>query len=140
MARSRRRQTHVPPSRLILDSGAIIALSRDDARARAVLASAWQAGVHVSIPSVVLAETVRATAKDAPVNQVIKAIGEVTSVGEVTGRVAGGLLGTAKSSETIDALVVATAIEAGGGVIVTGDLDDLGALASGHPEVVIQPL
>lgn len=140
MARSRRRQTQVPPQRLILDSGAIIALSRDDPRARALLASAWQAGVDVSIPSMALAETVRGTAKDAPVNQIIKAIGEVTSVGEVTGRVAGVLLGAAKSSQTIDAVIVATAIEAGGGVIVTGDPDDLSALADGHPEVIIQPL
>jgi len=117
-----------------------MALSRDDARARALLASAWQARVHVSIPSVVLAETVRGTAKDAPVNQIIKAIGEVISVGEVTGRVAGGLLGAAKSSETIDAVVVAIAIEAGGCVIVTGDPDDVCPLADGHPEVVIQPM
>jgi predicted nucleic acid-binding protein len=37
----------------------------------------------------------------------------------------------------IDALVVATAIRLGGGVIVTHDPDDLGRLASRHPTVSI---
>src|SRR6266568_618233 len=48
-----------------------------DQRARAVLAAAREAGVQVSIPSVVVAETVRGVAEDAPVNQVLKAVGEV---------------------------------------------------------------
>ena len=69
MASSRRRVKATPPTRLILDSGAVIALSRNDQRARAALAAAWEAGVEVSIPSVVVAETVRGSAKDAPVNR-----------------------------------------------------------------------
>jgi len=72
MARTRRRTETPPPQRLILDSGAVIALSRNDERARATLAAAWEAGVEVSIPSLVVAETVRGSAKDAPVNRVIK--------------------------------------------------------------------
>jgi len=139
VARTRRR-TQAPPPRLILDSGAVIALSRNDQRARAALAAAWEAGAEVSIPSVVVAETVRGTAKDAAVNRIIKAAGVVNGAGEGIGRVAGALLGAARSSSTVDAVVVATAIESGGGVILTGDPDDLDALASGHPEVVIEPL
>lgn len=140
MARTRRR-THTPPrQRLILDSGAVIALSRNDLRARATLAAAREAGVEVSIPSVVIAETVRGSAKDAKVNRVIKSVGEVTAADEDTGRVAGTLLGAARSTSTIDALVVASAIEVGGGVVLTGDPDDLEPLADGHPEVVISAL
>ncbi len=37
----------------------------------------------------------------------------------------------------IDALVVATAIRLGGGLILTHDPDDLSALAAGHPNVRI---
>ena len=37
----------------------------------------------------------------------------------------------------IDALVVATAIRLGGGVIVTHDPNDLTVLASGYPNVAI---
>lgn len=140
MARTRRRTQDPPPQRLILDSGAVIALSRNDLRARATLAAAREAGVEVSIPSVVVAEIVRGSAKDAKVNRVIKSVGEVTAVDEDTGRVAGALLGAARSTSTVDALVVASAIELGGGVVLTGDPDDLEPLASGHPEVVIRAL
>jgi predicted nucleic acid-binding protein len=105
-----------------------------------VVASAREAGVEVSIPSLVVAETVRGTAKDAPVNRIIKSVGEVTGADEVVGRVAGGLLGSARSDETVDAVIVATAIEMGGAVILTGDPNHLDPLASGNPEVVVQPL
>ena len=140
MARTRRRPQARPPQRLLLDSGAVIALSHNDTRARAALAAGWEAGVEVAIPSLVVAETVRGSAKDAPVNRVIKSVGEVTAADETTGRIAGALLGAARSDSTVDAVVVASAIDLGGGVILTGDPDDLEALASGHPEVVVRRL
>lgn len=140
MAKPRRRSQAPPPQRLILDSGAVIALSRNDPRTRATLAAAWEAGVELAIPSVVVAETVRGGAADAAVNRVVKAVGDVIPVVERTGRVAGGLLGAAKSTATIDALVVACAIERGGGVVLTGDPDDLEQLAQEHPEVVVRAL
>ncbi|MGB6057249.1 MAG: type II toxin-antitoxin system VapC family toxin [Microthrixaceae bacterium] len=139
MATTRRTKT-APPQRLILDSGAVIALSRNDMRARATLAAAREAGVEIFIPSVVVAETVRGSAKDASVNRVIRAVGQVTAVDEGTGRVAGALLGSTQSTSTIDALVVASMIDLGGGVVLTGDPGDLGPLAGGHPEVVIRAL
>lgn len=139
---ARRRQAQAPPAfRLILDSGAVIALSRRDDRARAALAAAWEVGAEVSIPAVVVAETVRGSGpRDAPVNRVIGAVGEVGVAGEATGRAAGTLLGAAGSDATVDALVVADAVERGGGVILTGDPDDLGHLAAGRPEVVVEAL
>ena len=140
MARRRRRTQGPPPQRLILDAGAIVALSREEPRARAVLAGAREARIHVSVPSAVVAETVRGVAEDAPVNRVLEAIGEVDVANEAIGRTAGRLLGEASSSATVDALVVATAVEAGGAVVLTGDPDDLGALAVDHREVVIKAL
>ena len=140
MAR-RRRSTRAPaPQRLILDSGAVIALSRADQRARAVLAAAQEARVQVSIPSVVVAETVRGAATDAPVDRVLAAVGAVDPADEAVGRTAGRLLGDARSSATVDAVVVATAVEAGGAVVLTGDPDDHTALADGHREVVVEAL
>jgi hypothetical protein len=59
---------------------------------------------------------------------------------EATGRIAGGLLGAAGSAATVDAVVVATAVQVAGAVILTGDPTDLGTLADGHPEVVIEAL
>lgn len=134
------RRSEAPPQRLILDAGAVIALSRSDARARAVLAAAVEAGADVSVPAVVVAETVRGVAADAPVNRVVKAVGEVDVVTEAIGRTAGRLLGEAGSSSTVDAIVVATAVEAAGAVILTGDVSDLGPLAARHREVVVQAL
>jgi predicted nucleic acid-binding protein len=137
---AKRTRRQAPPQRLILDSGAVIALSRSDTRARAALAAALEADAEVSIPAVVVAETVRGVAADAPVNRIVKAVGEVDLVDEPVGRVAGRLLGDAGSSSTVDAIVVATAIEAGGAVVLTGDPDDLGALATEHAEVIVEAL
>lgn len=139
MARARRPKAP-PARRLILDSGAVIALSRDDVRARAALAAAWEVGAEVAVPAVVLAETVRGGARDAPVHRVLKAVGAVIPADDGVGRAAGGLLGDAGSDSTVDALVVASALAAGGGVILTGDAGDLAVLASGRREVVVQPL
>ena len=140
MATTRRRAQTPAPQRLILDSSAVIALARNEPLARAVLAAAREAGVEVSLPSVVIAETVPGWARDAPVNRVIKSVGEVTTTNEAISRLAGAMLGAARSTSTIDALVVASAIAAGGGVVLTGDPDDLVPLAGGHPEVVIRSL
>jgi predicted nucleic acid-binding protein len=139
MARTRR-AGHQAPRRLILDSGAVIALARGDQKARAFLSRALELGALIEVPVVVLAETVRGGPRDAPVNRVLKAVGSVPFAQEVHGRIAGQLLGSARSSSTVHALVVAQAVEAGGAQILTGDREDLERLAAAHPEVWIQPL
>jgi predicted nucleic acid-binding protein len=137
VARVRRQ---APPPHLILDAGAVIGLSRADVRARAALAAALEAGADVSVPAVVVAETVREGPADAPVNRVLKAVGGIDVADEAIGRTAGRLLGRAGSAATVDAIVVATAIEAGGAVILTGDAGDLGRLAADDQRVTIEPL
>jgi predicted nucleic acid-binding protein len=139
MAR-RGRRDHPAPQRLILDSGAVIALSRGGRRARAFLARALELRAPVEIPVVVLAETLRGGPRDAPVHRVLKAIGSVPEAHEQHGRTAGRLLGESGSTATVDALVVAQAVEAGGAQVLTGDEDDLRRLAQNHPEVWVQPL
>lgn len=112
-----------------------------DERARAALRKAWRLGADVIVPAVVVAETVRAdAAHDTPVNRLLKAINKVAPSTEQTARLAGMLLARAKSAATIDALVVAEAVQQGGGVILTGDAADLDALASSHPSVTVQSL
>jgi predicted nucleic acid-binding protein len=135
-----RARGQAPPQRLILDAGAVISLSRADVRARAALTAALEAGAEVSVPAVVVAETVRGGAADAPVNRVLKAVGEIDATDEPVGRTAGRLLGSAGSTATVDAVVVATATEAGGAVILTGDAGDLSILAADEPQVIIEPL
>ncbi|MES1211789.1 MAG: type II toxin-antitoxin system VapC family toxin [Acidobacteriota bacterium] len=135
-----RRENRPPPQRLILDSGAVIALARGDQRARAFLARALEVMASVEIPVVVVAETLRGGPRDAPVHRILKAVGAIPDAREAHGRIAGQLLGMARSAHTIDALVVAQAVEAGGACILTGDREDLEHLAAAHPEVWIQPL
>ena len=94
----------------------------------------------MSVPAVALAETVRGTATDTQVKRVLKAVGEVIVVDGEVGRAAGALLGGSRSHSTIDALVVASAIHVSGGVVLTGDPDDLKPLARHHREVLIEPL
>jgi len=139
MAGSRRADRQAP-RRLILDSGAVIALARGDPRARAFLARAAELMAPVEIPVVVVAETVRGGPRDAPVNRVLKAVGAIADARESHGRSAGRLLGLARSADTVDALVVAQAVGAGGAHILTGDREDLERLAAPHPEVWIHRL
>ena len=72
--------------RLILDSGAVIALARGDQRARAFLARVLELGEPVEVPVVVVAETIRGGPRDAPVHRVLKAVGSVPEAREVHGR------------------------------------------------------
>jgi predicted nucleic acid-binding protein len=134
------RRDHPAPQRLILDSGAVIALARGDARARAFLARALELQAEVEIPVVVLAETIRGSPRDAPVHRVLKAVGSVAEAREIHGRTAGQLLGAARSAETVDAIVVAHAVVAGGAHVLTGDREDLERLSASHPEVWVHTL
>lgn len=138
MARRTKRTQAQGSARLILDSGAVIALARGDQRARAFLARAVQAGAEVLVPAVVVAETVRGHGpRDAPVNRVIGAIDLVAAADEATARTAGQLLGATAREETVDALVVAAAIHVGGGRILTSDPDDLRLLARGRRGITV---
>jgi len=94
----------------------------------------------VSIPAVVLAETVRGRPDDAPVSRIVKAVGDYIEVTEPDGRTAGHLLGDTGMSSTIDAIVVASTDRTGGGAILTGDAGDLRRLAESNASIRIVPL
>jgi len=129
-----------PNQRLVLDSGAVIALARNDARARSVLQAAWEAGANVSIPVAVLAETVRGRPDDAPANRIVKAVGDFIEVTAQDGHRAGHLLGDTGMSSTIDAIVIACTDRTGGGALLTGDAGDLQRLAEHNSSIDIVSL
>jgi predicted nucleic acid-binding protein len=133
MGRSSRRQRQIPPARLILDSGAVLAFSRGEGRPRALLWAALEQGVDVRIPVAVLAETLRGGPRDAPVHRVRNAV-DVFPTDERIGRLAGSLLGRTGGTNTVDALVAAEAVASEADVL-TGDADALRGLLSGHPRV-----
>ena len=126
-------------ARLILESGAIIALAAGSERARRFLQRAARERILAVIPAVVIAETTRGGARDAAVNWVIKAVDQVALVTDAVAREAGRLLAAAPAANaTIDALVVATAARREPKVILTGDVDDIRALAAGYPHVRVE--
>lgn len=124
--------------RVVLDSGAVIALAAGKPRARAELQEALERRAAVVIPAVVLAEVTRGSPRDAPVNRLVKAVEEVVPATEATARLAGRLLGSAGRDDTVDALVVAEAATGSPTVILTADAKDLSTLAAGLPGVRVE--
>jgi predicted nucleic acid-binding protein len=127
-------------ARVILDSGAVIAWAARSSRVRAFLERALQQDDLLLVPAIVVAEVVRGTARDAPVNRVLNTVKEILPVDAGTARQAGGLLGASRSAATVDAVVVACALLNRPSVVVTGDPTDLRLLLGAHQGVVIQDI
>ncbi len=102
--------------------------------------SAHQRNAPVRIPSAVLVELYRGGGTDEAIDGVLaRGFAQVVTSGVRMARIAGHLLadlGTG-SELAIDALVVATAIRFGGGIVATHGPDDLRLLAARHPNVSI---
>jgi len=93
----------------------------------------------VIVPAVVVAATTRGGPRDATVNRVIKTVEDVAPVTEDVAREAGRLLaGARKSNATMDALIVASAARRESTIILTGDIDDITALAANYPHVRVE--
>lgn len=134
---------------LILDSEASSSLARARAGERpgaihAALKAAVEQGSDVLVPAAVLAEQYRGGGHDQITDS---CLGRFTGVDVVDttralARRVGNLLARAGrgSEDHVDATVVAVAIAAGGGVIATGDLEDIGALAEGIIGVTVERL
>lgn len=131
---------------LVLDSEALSALARPRQAVqrhqlvRAALRSAHQRNFAVRVPSAVLVELYRGGDTDAAIDSVLsRGFTQVVTTGARTARIAGHLLAAAGAGSefAIDALVVATAIRFGGGMVLTHDPDDLTRLAAGHSNVAI---
>jgi hypothetical protein len=82
----------------------------------------------------------RGAATDANVDRLVNGIATTVGTDLRIARTAGQLRARARTGSAIDAIVVATAVRLGGGVIATSDPDDLGALAADHPNVRIWSL
>lgn len=90
------------------------------------------------VPSVALVELYRGGGHDEAIDlELARGYAKVVTTGVRIARIAGHLLATvgAGSEMAVDALVVATAVRLGGGLILTHDPDDLEHLATAHPNV-----
>jgi predicted nucleic acid-binding protein len=140
-ARRRGRQQDGLTDLLVLDAEGVSKAASHDPSVQAWLERARELDADVAVSAVTVAEVVRGLARDARVNRVLKAA-DVRPAEESLARRAGRLLGRARSDDTIDALVAATALAAlegkgspGRCVLLTSDPKDLRALLAGEPRI-----
>jgi predicted nucleic acid-binding protein len=114
-----------------LDTGALIGLERRTERMKAVIARIAARQLPVTIPSVVVAEWYREQRDAKRILALAKLVEPITgTLAELAGRA----LRATGGSNTIDAIVMASAAQRGD-VVYTSDVDDLLGFADVFPEV-----
>lgn len=123
---------------LVLDSGGISYLSKRNQDAAATIRVFVRDGLWPPVvPSVVFAESITGRQRnDATVNRLLKTCDIIERLPEALTRRAGELRFRARRGSAVDAILVATAEPAG--TVLTGDDEDLHALASHADRVTIQ--
>ena len=115
------------------DTGALVAAERRNARMWALHQRALSRGVRPFVPVVVLAQAWRGGPQH-NLSQLLRGC-QVIPDNESLGRLAGAMCGLARTSDVVDAMVVATAIEFDA-LVVTSDPDDLNQLSASVNEKV----
>jgi predicted nucleic acid-binding protein len=135
--------------RVVLDQRAVDALGGPDTaakrRVRQAMMAADRLGQETVVPTVILAELYRGGGRNQMVDALLSREEQalvLRDTDRVLARLVGGVLAAADSGseDLADAHVVATAVEAGGGVLLTGDVDDLERLAEPFRTVVVEGL
>jgi len=112
---------------MILDAGALIAVSRNDRAMIARLVVAEQEGDELRTHAMVVAQVWREhRGRQAPLARLLRGV-EVVAIDDLLGRRSGELIGKARTSDPIDAAVVLIAND--GEAVVTSDPDDILHLA-----------
>jgi predicted nucleic acid-binding protein len=125
---------------LVLDSGAVTRLSERSPRALAYITELRASGSWPPVvPTMVLVESLRGDGtRDAAANRFLHTCLVETMVPEAVARRAAELRRRARKGSAVDALVVAMAEP--NGTVVTGDVEDLIALAAHSHGVLIEPI
>ena len=128
-----------------LDSEAFSALagrrSRRQQEVRAALAAAAELHRDVIVPALVLAELYRGAARssllDACLSRETGLL--IRDTDRAMARLVGGVLASARAGSEliVDAHVVAAAVEAGGGAVLTGDPGDIARLAAPYRNIQV---
>jgi predicted nucleic acid-binding protein len=133
---------------LVLDAEALSALSRPKgkrfAETYAALEAARRLQRDVVVPAVILAELYRGPRHDQLIDACLsRETGiAVRDTDRELARLVGGVLTAANvgSRHLADAHVVAAAVEAGGGIVVTGDGNDIEMLAAPYPNIHVMTI
>ncbi len=128
-------------NRIALDSGALIKLSQGDPLMRAILRKWTDEKWETIVPAPVLAEALRGGPSDARVHHILSSRSTAIALVGLSaraGRDAGERLGSAgmPAKSTVDALIVASAIEQRAQQIVTCDPADISPLAGSDLTVI----
>jgi predicted nucleic acid-binding protein len=131
---------------LVLDAEALSSFARQRGprfdEVRAALEAARRLQRDVVTPAVILAELYRGPGHNQVVDSCLSRDTwiRVRDTDRSFARFVGGVLAAARTDSThlADAHAVAAAVEAGGGVVLTGDKEDLELLASAYPNVHIR--
>lgn len=132
-----------------LDSEALTALVGPDSgakrRVRRAMEAAARTGHNVVVPTLVLAELYRGAGRSQLVDALLARHEEAITCRDTDrnlARFVGAVLHTAGvgSEYIVDAHVVAIAAEAGGGMLLTSDADDLSRLAAPYRSILVEPL
>lgn len=134
--------------RVVLDAEALNALLVSGHRGRRTvhrhLEVARRMDREVCVPSVTLAELYRGVARSRALDALLARTDDVMTrdTDPRFARLVGAVLHEAGAGSVLlaDAHAVAAAVDAGGGVVLTGDPNDVGRLAAGHPRVVVAAL
>ncbi len=135
--------------RVVLDQAAVAALTGPDSPAkrqvRQAMTAASQLRREVVVPTVILAELFRGSGRNQTLDAMLSREREAITLRDTDrplARLVGGVLAAAGSGSELlaDAHVVAAAVEAGGGVLLTVDQRDLSRLAAPYPTIVVQQL
>lgn len=108
----------------VLDAGALIALDRGDRDAWALLTEVHRMGQRPVVPAPVLAQAWRGGPRQARLAKVLSAAELIVADGPLSRR-AGELLGRAKTSDVLDALVALAAQDRPGYEVLTSDPKDI---------------
>ncbi|HEU5267812.1 MAG TPA: hypothetical protein VFU35_13975 [Jatrophihabitans sp.] len=108
----------------MLDAGALIALDRGDRDAWALLAEVHRMGYRPVVPAPVVAQAWRGGSRQARLAMVLSGADLIVADGPLSRR-AGELLGRAKTTDVIDALVALAAQDRPGHEVVTSDPADI---------------
>ena len=117
-------------SAIVLDTGALIALDRNDRSTWALLRIAAETGATVQVPAGVIAQAWRNGSRQALLSRALRHCEEVPLDGSIA-RAAGLLCGQTVTSDVIDATVALSAAalgRAGEVTVVTDDPHDIGHL------------
>jgi predicted nucleic acid-binding protein len=112
-----------PGTPFVYDAGALVAAENGSRRMLGVHAEAIHSGREIAVPAPVLAQVWRGGARQVRLSRLLDAC-RVDETSAKLAKAAGVLLGVSRSSDAVDAIVVATAL-ALRAIVVTSDPDDL---------------